>query len=66
MKKIIYSFALIILSNFNYSQIFVDINATGSDDGSSWANAYTDLQDALDAVNADYQEVWVKLKPNRP
>ncbi|SOE20263.1 Right handed beta helix region [Spirosomataceae bacterium TFI 002] len=31
------------------STIFVDADATGNDDGSTWANAFTDLQDALDA-----------------
>ena len=31
--------------------LFVDKNATGSDNGSSWSNAYVDLQDAL--VDAD-------------
>ena len=32
--------------------VFVDAIAPGTDDGSSWANAYTDLQQALAAVVA--------------
>ena len=27
--------------------LFVDLNATGSNDGSAWNNAYTDLQEAI-------------------
>ncbi|MCQ3921977.1 MAG: hypothetical protein DPW13_13610 [Planctomycetes bacterium] len=51
----------------NKGLIHVDKDATGGDDGSSWANAYTDLQDAFsqagDDTFADYDpaacEVWV-------
>ncbi len=40
------------------AQIFVDRDANGSNDGSSWDNAYTDLQDAIQ--NAPLEaEVWV-------
>lgn len=31
--------------------VYVDQNATGANDGSSWANALTDIQDAIIAIN---------------
>lgn len=38
--------------------VFVDAGATGADDGTSWANAYADLQNAITAsVSGD--QIWV-------
>jgi predicted outer membrane repeat protein len=41
-----------------HAQIFVNQDASGSNDGSSWQNAYTDLQEALDNANVDDQ-LWI-------
>jgi len=44
------------------TRIYVDTDATGSDNGTDWTNAYVHLQDALDVTNTngstDY-EIWV-------
>ena len=41
----------------SYSQTFVNNNATGMNDGSSWENAYVDLSFALETTTSG--EVWV-------
>lgn len=38
--------------------IYVDADANGNDDGSSWQDAYNNLQDALDDANSG-DEIWV-------
>ena len=40
------------------SILFVDQDASGNGDGTSWANAYTDLGEALTSNNM-FDEVWV-------
>lgn len=37
---------------------YININATGSNDGSSWANAYTSLQSAISAATAS-DSLWM-------
>ncbi len=53
-------FVVLVLSGTSaaQAQIYVDKDASGANDGSSWADAYTDLQTAID--NADgSSELWV-------
>jgi len=38
--------------------IFVSAQATGNNNGTSWVNAYTNLQEALGAIDHD-QEIWI-------
>jgi formylglycine-generating enzyme required for sulfatase activity len=45
--------------------LYVDTSATGSGDGSSWSNAYTDLGDALSS-KVPYDEVWVAQGTYKP
>ena len=37
------------------SIVYVDVNATGTNEGNSFENAFTDLQNAIDYANAAYQ-----------
>lgn len=49
---------LFICSSTQAAILYADDDASGSNNGSSWANAYTDLQDALtSAISGD--EIWV-------
>jgi predicted outer membrane repeat protein len=44
-------------STFIFAQTFVKLDAVGTNDGSSWDNAFTDLQAAFD--NSASGEIWV-------
>ena len=44
------------------ARLYVDTDATGANDGTSWADAFNGLQDALDAAArwpGDIREIWV-------
>ena len=45
--------------------IYVDADATGANTGTSWEDAYADLQSALDTVSS-HQEIWVAEGVYRP
>lgn len=46
-------------------KMLVNPTATGNNDGSSWANAFTNLQSAL-SEQADDQEIWIAAGTYRP
>jgi len=58
MKQLLLLACLSLFTLGLNAQVFVDIDATGSADGTSWANAYTNLNDALLAAPVG-SEVWI-------
>lgn len=47
-----------IALNARANTIYVDVNATGTNDGTSWVNAFNDLQNAI-GISVFGDEIWV-------
>ena len=50
----------------NLSRVYIDANATGTGDGSSWADAYTSLSDVLDVLGTSTTELWITSGTYKP
>lgn len=57
LLKVVFTLTLLPFSLFS-QVIYVDSDAAGSNNGSSWTNAYTTLQSALSAANSS-SEIWI-------
>lgn len=67
MKRIILFtlFTVLFSTKISAAVWYVNINATGANNGTSWADAYTDLQDGI-AASAFGDEIWVAAGVYKP
>jgi predicted outer membrane repeat protein len=66
MKKLLVAFSLVVMAkNGLAATIYVNQNATGLNNGTSWADAYIYLQDAI-AISVFGDEIWVASGVYKP
>ncbi len=65
MKQLSTLFLLCFTCFLNAQTLYVNLNATGSANGLSWANAFVSLDAAL-AISAPGQEIWVSAGTYKP
>jgi hypothetical protein len=66
MKKLLLFFTLFFCSHeSNSAIIYVNVNAVGMNNGSSWVNAYNDLQTALSVAFVN-DDIWVAAGTYKP
>lgn len=59
-KFLLFSFLVFQFLNAKSSRVYVNIAATGANNGTSWMDAFTDLQVAIDFAYYNYKDtVWV-------
>lgn len=71
MKQNIFNLSFIIILNLtlvnisSQAQIYVNLNATGANNGASWSDAYSELQPAIDAASS-LDHIWVAEGTYKP
>ena len=54
-----------LLTFYTSAQIFVNDNASGDNDGTSWTNAFVDLSDAIDSA-IEEEQIWIAAGTYKP